>query len=106
MSKIGLTQAIEITAVVSVVVGLVPVAYELRQNSELMRVQINQARADAAMVSNEHSFNSDYMPAILMKVRNGLKTLSRAVIENLLNDCSWPEEDLIPRCPLSSCTAQ
>jgi len=47
------------------------VAYELRQNSELMRVQINQARADAAMVSNEHSFNSDYIPAILVKVRSG-----------------------------------
>lgn len=49
--------------------GLILVAYELRQNSELMRVQINQARADSAMASNEHSFNSDYIPAIVVKVR-------------------------------------
>jgi hypothetical protein len=36
-----------------------------------MRVQINQARADSAMASNEHSFNSDYIPPISAKVRQG-----------------------------------
>ena len=70
MNKLGLSQVIEVIAVIAVVLGLVLVAYELRQNSELMRVQINQARADAAMASNEHSFNSEYIPGILVKVNN------------------------------------
>ena len=49
--------------------GIIFLALEIQQNSELMRVQINQGRADAAMVSNEHSFNSDYIPAILVKIK-------------------------------------
>ena len=52
-----------------VLAGILFLALEIQQNSELMRVQINQARADAAMVSNEHSFNSDYIPAILVKIK-------------------------------------
>ena len=48
-----------LVANVGVIIGLVLVAYELSQNSELMRVQINQSRADSAMESNEQSFNSD-----------------------------------------------
>ena len=60
-----------LVANVGVIFGLVLVAFELQQNSELMRVQINQSRADSAMASNEHSFNSDYIPPILAKVRQG-----------------------------------
>ena len=60
-----------LVANIGVIFGLILVAYELQQNSELMRVQISQARADSAMVSNEHSFNSPYIPAILVKIRNG-----------------------------------
>jgi len=53
-----------------VVLGLAFLTYELRQNSDLMRVQILQARADAAMSSNEQFFNSDYLPKILLKVES------------------------------------
>ncbi len=56
---------------IGVILGLILVAYELRQNSELMQVQISQARADSAMTSNEHSFNSDFIPPILVKVSRG-----------------------------------
>ncbi len=56
---------------IGVLAGIIFLALEIQQNSELMRVQINQARADAAMVSNEHSFNSDYLPAILVKIKEG-----------------------------------
>ena len=56
---------------IGVILGLILVAYEVRQNSELMRVQINQARADSAMVNNEQSFNSSFIPPILVKVRRG-----------------------------------
>ena len=60
-----------IAATGGVILGLAFLIYELRQNSELMRVQINQARADAAMVSNEQFFNSDYLPSILLKINIG-----------------------------------
>ena len=60
-----------LVANVGVIFGLVLVAYELQQNSELMRIQVNQSRADSAMASNEHSFNSDHIPPILVKVRQG-----------------------------------
>ena len=58
-----------LVANIGVIFGLILVAYEVQQNSELMRIQINQARADSAMVSNEHSFNSDFIPPILAKVQ-------------------------------------
>ncbi len=60
-----------LVANIGVIFGLILVAYELQQNSELMRIQINQARADSAMVSNEHSFNSPFLPPILIKIKNG-----------------------------------
>ena len=55
-------------ASIGVILGLFLVGYELRQNSELMRIQINQERADAAMLSNEQLFNSEYLPEILFKI--------------------------------------
>jgi hypothetical protein len=60
-----------LVANIGVIFGLILVAYELQQNSELMRIQINQTRADSAMASNEHSFNSDYIPPIVAKVLQG-----------------------------------
>ena len=59
------------TANIGVILGLIFLAVELNQNSDLMRVQISQSRADAAMVANEHVFNSDYLPQILVKARAG-----------------------------------
>ena len=55
-------------ASVGMIVGLIVLAVELNQNSDLMRIQISQSRADAAMASNEYTFNSDYIPQILLKV--------------------------------------
>ncbi len=54
-----------------VFLGLILVAYELQQNSALMQVQITQARADAAMLSNEQLFNSEFIPPILAKADTG-----------------------------------
>ena len=58
-----------LAANIGVLIGLALVIYEIRQNSELMRVQISQARADAAMVSNEQTFESAYIPTILVTIR-------------------------------------
>jgi len=54
-----------------VLLGLGLVIYEIRQNSDLMQIQISQARADAAMASNQHTFESDYIPAILVTIQQG-----------------------------------
>ena len=62
---------LSVVAAAGVTLGLVFLIYELRQNSELMRIQIQQARADAAMSSNEQLFNSDYLPTILLKIGAG-----------------------------------
>ena len=55
-------------ASVGVIVGLIVLAVELNQNSNLMRIQISQSRADAAIASNEAFFNSDYLPQIHVKI--------------------------------------
>jgi len=71
MKSDRINQWLTLVANIGVIFGLILVALELQQNSELMRVQISQARADSAMASNEHSFNSDHIPPILVKVRQG-----------------------------------
>ena len=58
-------------ASVGMIVGLIVLAVELNQNSDLMRIQISQNRADAAMASNESFFNSDYLPQIQVKINAG-----------------------------------
>ena len=72
-------------ASLGVILGLILVAYELRQNSELMTVQINQARADAAMVSNEQFFNSEFIPPILVK----LHSAQELSVEEWVRYVSW-----------------
>ena len=79
MNTDKLNKWLSLGANIGVLFGLILVAFELQQNSELMRVQINQARADSAMISNEHSFNSDYIPQIIVKIDNGEE----------LNDEEW-----------------
>ena len=60
-----------LAANLGVLLGVALVIYEIRQNSELMQVQIRQARADAAMLSNEQTFESAYIPTILVTIRQG-----------------------------------
>ena len=54
-----------------VLLGLTLVIYEIRQNAELMQIQISQARADAAMLSNQQTFESEYVPSILVTIQQG-----------------------------------
>jgi hypothetical protein len=60
-----------LAANVGVLLGLALVIYEIRQNSDLMQVQISQARADAAVVSNQQTFESAYIPMILVTIQQG-----------------------------------
>jgi hypothetical protein len=66
-----LNQQIMMVMNIGVLVGLAVLIYELNQNSVLMRVQISQSRADAAVTATEATFNSEYLPAILVKVAAG-----------------------------------
>ena len=60
-----------LAANVGVLLGLALVIYEIRQNSDLMQVQISQARSDAAVVSNQQTFESAYIPTILVTIQQG-----------------------------------
>jgi hypothetical protein len=71
MASTDVKKWLTLTANVGVLLGLALVAYELRQNSDLMRIQINQSRADAAMMSNQQMFESAYIPQILIQIREG-----------------------------------
>ena len=55
-----------------VVVGLMLVIYEIRQNTEMMESQIHQSRTETALSEQQAVFNSDYMPAILVKVERDI----------------------------------
>ena len=48
-----------------VVIGLVLLIFEIGQNTEMMRAQINQSRTDTAISEQQAVFNSDYIPALL-----------------------------------------
>jgi hypothetical protein len=50
-----------------VIIGLILLTVEIRQNTEMLRAQINQSRTEAAQSEQQALFNSDYMPAILVK---------------------------------------
>lgn len=50
-----------------VVVGLIVLIYEVNQNTAMMEAQINQQRTDTAMSEQQSQYNSDYLPAIVLK---------------------------------------
>jgi len=71
MDSIEVNKWLMLAANVGVLLGLALVIYEIRQNSDLMQIQISQARADAAMSSNQQTFESAYIPTILVTIRQG-----------------------------------
>lgn len=62
---------LNIFANLAVVAGIVFLGIEIRQNTAMMESQIMQSRTEAAMSEQQALFNSDYLPAILVKVRRG-----------------------------------
>ena len=54
-----------------VLVGLFLLIFEIRQNTEMMQSQIHQSRTDTALAEQHATYNSEYMPAIIVKVRDG-----------------------------------
>ncbi len=77
MNADNVNKWLTLSANFGVVIGLILLIVEIGQNTEMMRAQINQSRTDTAISDQQALFNSDYMPAILMK-RNGGEQLSEA----------------------------
>jgi len=54
-----------------VVLGLILLILEIRQNTEMMRAQINQSRTDTAISYLQAVYNSEFMPEIIDRVHGG-----------------------------------
>lgn len=70
MNNENLNRWLTLGANVGVLLGLIVLIYEVRQNTAMMEAQINQQRTDTAMAEQRSNYNSDYMPAIRLKVLN------------------------------------
>ena len=67
----GLNQWLTLMANFGVVAGLILLIVEINQNTEMVRAQINQSRADTAISQQEATYTSDHVPVMLVKVRTG-----------------------------------
>jgi hypothetical protein len=71
MNADSVNKWLTLSANIGVVIGLVLLIVEIGQNTEMMRAQINQSRTDTAMFDLQGVFNSDYIPALLVKRDRG-----------------------------------
>jgi len=55
---------------VGVLIGIILLVYEIRQNSHLMRAQMSQNRADAGSALITSFMDSPYLPVIRVKLEN------------------------------------
>jgi len=62
---------LSLAANVGVVIGLALLIIEIRQNTEMMRAQINQSRTDTALFQQYSLSDTDYMAPIIAKIRRG-----------------------------------
>jgi len=66
-----LNRWLTLAANIAVLVGIFFLAAEISQNTEMMRAQINQSRAEASMSEAQAMYNSQHLPEILVKQRQG-----------------------------------
>jgi len=69
-----------LTANLGVLVGILFLAVEIRQNTEMLETQINQSRAAQAMTEAQSIYNSDHLPALLVRVRSGADLTSEEAV--------------------------
>lgn len=60
---------LSLAANLAVLVGIVFVAVEIAQNTAMVETQIHQSRAEAASAEARSLYNSDLVPALLVKVQ-------------------------------------
>jgi predicted hotdog family 3-hydroxylacyl-ACP dehydratase len=68
MSSKSVSNWLTLSANLAVLVGIVLVLAELNQNSDLMRAQITQIRADNLIASMESRMHSEHWPTISAKL--------------------------------------
>lgn len=100
----------------AVLIGIVFLAIEIRQNTEMTSAQITQSRADTSISLAESFYNSEYLPQIWQKA-NANEALSaeelvryhfwlRALLRNLDNNYQQADRGLlgdhIPRAVASA----
>lgn len=64
-------EAVEIVGVIAIVLSLILVAYELRQNTLTMRARINQSRTEVAVSEQQVTYNSDHIPDLVVRLDSG-----------------------------------
>ncbi len=77
-----LTRWLTLGANIAILAGIVFLAFEFRQNTNMMQTQINQSRAELSMFEAEAMYNSAYIPEILVKLRLG-EPISDVEAENI-----------------------
>lgn len=105
MNSDRLNRWLTLGANLAVLVGLVLLIVEIRQNTEMTRAEITQSRAQTSIALAEMLFNSEYMPAILEKTKNGEPLTYqenvrytgwlRATLRNLDNNMQQAERGLL-----------
>lgn len=71
MNTENLNRWLSLGANLGVLVGIVILAIEIQQNTEMTRAQITQSRAEVSIAMADMTINSDYLPAIRAKITNG-----------------------------------
>ena len=71
MKKIDINETIQTLANLGVLAGIVFLAFEIQQNTEMTRAQITQSRADTAISLAQAYFESEYIPEIQQKIGRG-----------------------------------
>jgi len=70
MNTESLNRWLSLAANVGVLIGIVFLAIEIQQNTEMTRAQITQGRAEISVAMAEMNVNSDYLPSIRAKISN------------------------------------
>ncbi len=71
MNTDQLNRWLTLGANIGVVIGLVLLIFEIGQNTDMMRAQINQSRTDTAVSEQQAVYNSDYLPALIAAADRG-----------------------------------
>ena len=71
MKNVNLARTIGILANLGVIAGIVFLAVEINQNTEMMEAQMSQARTEAAMAEAQSVYNSEYVLPLLDAIDQG-----------------------------------
>ena len=83
MNNEKLNSWLSLGANIGVVVGLGLLIVEINQNTAMMQSQIQQSRTDTALSEQQATYNSEFMPDLIVKARAGEQlTPSEAVRYN------------------------